>query len=176
MAPLDPGNTDRLFLHYQNGVHSHTTMIRTADGADLAVVVGHWIDVVTLLTGAFFASAGLSVDFQAAGDHFSTPVSGTDWDTATWGSGAATITGDAVGFNFQGRSPGGHKCRVGLFGYKNDVSNWRLTEAEAAAIGTAVGIIQDDTNGFYAIDGTKPTWYGYVNIKFNDYWVRKGRS
>jgi len=176
MAALPANNTDRLFLHYQNAINSHTAMIRIAPGADIATVMDAFESILSTLTGAFVASAGTNADFQAAGDDFSVPVSAGDWDTFTWGSGAAVITSDGVQFNFQGRSSGGHKSRLGVFGYKNDVSNWRLTEVEAAGVGTAVAVLQDTTGAFLAIDGLKPTWYGYANIKYNDYWVRQGRS
>jgi len=176
MAALPANNTDRLFLHYSNALNEHTTIIRCPPGANLATVVDEWESVLTELTGAFVATNGTSADFQAAGDNFSTPYSGSDWSSFSWGSGTAVVTSDGVQMNFQGRSAGGHKSRVGVFGYKNDVSNWRLTEGEAASIGTAVGILSTSTNGFYAIDGLKPTWYAYVNLKYNDYWVRQGRA
>jgi len=176
MAALPANNTDRLFLHYSNAVHEHTTIIRVPEGANLSTCVDEWESVLTTLTGAFVASVGIGVDFQAAGTNFSVPFTDSDWSSFSWGSGTAVVTSDGVQMNFQGRSAGGHKSRVGVFGYKNDVSNWRLTEGEAASIGTAVGILTDSTNGFYAIDGLKPTWYAYVNLKYNDYWVRQGRS
>jgi len=175
MPALAPNNTDRYFFHYQTAAHSHTLVVRTASGELYATVEGAVEDLLTGLSAAFVASAGTSVDFQAAGTDFSTPVSTGDWSSFSWGSGAATPENDAIAFNFQGRSSGGHKSRMGIFGYKNSPSNYRLTGGEAAAVETAVGILNSTVGAFLAIDGLHPNWYSYVNIKPNDYWVRQAR-
>jgi hypothetical protein len=150
-------------------------MVRTGSGADYAVLEAALESILTTLTGAFFASFGISVDFQAAGTDFSTPVSAGDWSSFTWGAGAMTVEVDTIALAFQGRSSGGHKCRLAVYGYKNAYSNWRLTEGEAPGIGTCVVVLQDTAGAFHAIDDLEPTWYGYVNIKPNDYWVRQAR-
>ncbi len=175
MAALPPNNTDRYFFHYENGAGNHTVVVRTALGVAEATVTGALETILTTLSAAWLSSAGTSVDFQAAGTDFSTPVSTGDWASFTWGVGTATPELDAVQFNFQGRSAGGHKCRMGIFGYQNAQSNYRLTGGEAPAVEDSVAILNSTTGVFLAIDGLAPVWYGYANIKPNDYWVGKAR-
>jgi hypothetical protein len=176
MAALPPNTTDRYFFHYQNSLHSHTVVVRTATGVAYATVEGALESALTLVTGAYCASEGISVDFQLAGTDFSVPVSSGDWPTYTWGSDPAAPESDAVPLNFQGRSAGGHKCRLGVFGYKNAFSAFKLTGGEASAIEDFVAILNSTTGVFLAIDGLAPNWYSYANIKPNDYWVRQARA
>jgi len=176
MAALPPNNTDRYFFHYQNAVHNHTVAIRTQDGASEAVLIAAVQAWLTALTGAYHSSAGLGADFQAAGTDFTVPSSNSGWAGITWGSGTANIESDSIALNFQGRSAGGHKVRLGFFGYKNTLSEYRITEAESSTITDVVDILQGTTGCFAAIDGLIPTWYGYANVKANDYWVGRARE
>jgi hypothetical protein len=175
MAALPANNTDRYFFHYASAVHSHTLMVRTAVGVAFATVEGAVEEILTTLTGAFIALVGTGVDFQAKGTDFSVPVSSGDWASFSWGSVTANAEIDAIAFNFQGRSAGGHKCRWGVFGYKNANSAYRLTGGEAAGVEDVVAILNSTTGVFLAIDELAPNWYSYANIKPNDYWVKQAR-
>jgi hypothetical protein len=56
------------------------------------------------------------------------------------------------------------------------VSNYRVQGGELSGLaGTLSAILNAATNCFYAIDGTKPSWYEYIDVKPDDYWVRKAR-
>jgi hypothetical protein len=176
MAPLDPGNTDRYFFHYENAAGQHTAVVRTAAGVAAATVIDTFESYCTEVGAGLSASTGVSVEFRAAGASFSSPVAVGDWVGFTFGSTDGNPYTDSVQVNAVGRSAGGHRCRLGLFGWKNDVSAWRLTGSEEGGIAeSATAILNAATNIFLAIDGTKPTWYGYLDIKPNDYWVRKAR-
>jgi hypothetical protein len=175
MAALPPNSTDRYFFHYANAVNPHTFVIRTGAGIGLSALITAVEAVLAALSPGFAASAGVGIDFQASGTNFSVPQSPGTWNSFTWGSGAADPEVDSVAANFQGRSLGGHKCRWGVFGWSAQKSNYRLTSLEDANVAAAVTVVNNTTGAFVAIDGLAPTWYEYVNIKANDYWVRQAR-
>jgi len=175
MAALPANNTDRYFFHYGTAVHNHTMAIRTATGTPETSVITAVAALVFNATSLFAECVGINADIQLAGNTFSTPSSDTGWASMTWGSGTATVEQDSQCLNFQGRTFGGHKARLGIFGYKTTLSDYRLTESESAAIAACVVTLNFSTGVFIGIDGLPPNWYGYGNVKANDYWVRQAR-
>jgi len=176
MSALPANNTRRYFFHYGTAMHNHTMAIRASDAVSEADVVAAVGDFLFNLTSLFSACVGIGCDIQNAGDTFSVPSSNGDWAALNWGSGGASLETDSRCLNFQGRTSGGHKARLGVFGYKSDVSEYRLTESESAAVAAAVGTLNGSGGVFVGIDGLAPNWYGYGNIKANDYWVRQARD
>lgn len=176
MTALPANNTDRYFFRYSNAQHEHTLQVRTATGLSYTTVVSALENYLTILTGAFAASEGLSVELQLAGDNFSTPVTEGVWSTFSWGSTAATPETDATFLGAQGRSTGGHKVRLDVFGYKNALSDFRITNAEVSGVDDAVAVLNGIPGAFLSIDGLNPQWYQYLNVKSNDYWVRQARG
>lgn len=176
MAALPANNTRRYFFHYGTSQHNHTMAIRTSDFVSEADVIAAVAALVFNATTLFSLCVGIGADIQEAGDTFSVPSSNGDWADMSWGSGGASLETDSRCFNFQGRTPGGHKSRLGIFGYKDDVSEYRLTEGESIIVGPCIATLNGSPGVFVGIDGLAPNWYGYGNIKANDYWVRQARG
>jgi len=175
MTALAANNTDRFFFHYVTAQGGHTMQVRTQTGVDDGTVSYALGSYLTILTSLFAECNGVSMDFQAAGDSFSTPVVEGFWSTFTWGSGTASIKDNTAFTGAQGRSSGGHRVRLDTFGYKGDMTDYRISNADNAIIDDAVFVLNNTSGCFLAIDGLAPQWYQYLNIKANDYWVKLAR-
>ena len=176
MAPVDPASTRRIRVTYENAINQHTFQCRVSTGAvtiDIDTVISEFLGA---LSGAFIASVVTAADEALLGSDIFNPLDGSLLPTTTFG-GAATPTkeNDATSMTFVGRGSDSHRVRVSLFGYPNALSNFRLTVAEAASIGTAIDVLTEDAGIFQTITGLVPTWKAYADIKPNDHWVKRAR-
>lgn len=174
MAPLDPNNTARYKYEYENAQNKHSLVIRAGAGAtdssmdaDLATLMGH-------IGAGFSASTFTGASKAAAGSDLFFPfASGAVGDT--FGSGAAIKQYDATSMTFVGRTPGGRRTRVSIFGFKGDLSEFRLTSAESSDVASAIDDLNSFGFSFIGIDGLTALWNEYADIKANDHWVKKSR-
>jgi hypothetical protein len=116
-----------------------------------------------------------TVRFAAAGSNVSNPVT-TGFEGTSYGSGAGTVDSVPAFVNFIGRSSGGRRVRLAVFGYKNAFSTFRLHSTEDTHIADCITDLNGLANGALAIDGIKPTWYPYANVGFSAYWIRAVRA
>lgn len=174
MAPLPVSNTARYFVDYQQGTHEHTLVARATGATSPAsfgsIINGFLLNLTTLLV----ATTLTRVRFAAQGSTVSNPVI-TGFEGSSYGSGAPTNEQNAIYLDFVGRSSGGRRVRLAVFGYKGTFSDFRLTEAESAPIANAVASLNAPSTCFLAIDGIDPTWYPYANTGANAYWQRNLR-
>jgi len=175
MAVLPPESTARFFIDYSTENQNHTLLCRS-NGIVSPGALGANVDtLLTALTTLFSLITIVGVRFAAQGSTFSFPViSGIEGNTY----GASTIGSDNAPhqLNFIGRSSGGKRCRVGIFGFKGATSSWRLHDAESGPIGNAINHLNASVGLWLAIDGIEPVWYPYANVLFNAYWTRNVRS
>lgn len=82
-----------------------------------------------------------------------------------------------------GRSVAGLRAIVFMYGLIHNMSDselpgndFRVTAAESAYVADSVGVLNGGSTGLAANDGNPVSWYSYVNVKYNDYWVRKVRQ
>lgn len=103
----------------------------------------------------------------------------------TGGVSESGVTGaaGAISMNFIGRGALGSKGGFYLYGTNYDVSitdvqaaDFRITATEAATVASAITALSELSPSFVAIDGSVMNWYPYVNLKYNDRWVRKLRQ
>lgn len=175
MAPIPVTNTPRWKVSYTVGGFAHQFLVRLSPEfveATAVSEIGAWLLANTSL---FWASVVTKVEQAEQGSNLFFPID-TTLDGFAWGGGANSVGNNPLQLNYVGRSPGGRRCRVGLFGYKGAFSEWKLTPAEVAAVGTAVTALNSATSAFYAIDGFPPVWYPYADVGVNDYWVRQSRK
>jgi len=175
LAPINPNNTRRVYYTYNNGIHDHTFVVRTAEltgiaGADALVAA-----VLTEITGFFPATTITGVEESAAGSNIRFPVTSLRQGD-TFGSGAANSDVDAQALTFVGKSSGGVLTRLSFFGYFGTISGYRLTSGENAAIAAAVAALNASPVAGIAVDGNTVLWADYANIKPNDYWVKQARA
>jgi len=175
MAPLPIDTTARLKVTYNVGGFTHQFMVRLSLEYVLATAETEIASWLTSLTSLFWASTITKVELAEQGSNLFFPYA-SSLSTVIWGSGANSIGNNPLQLNFVGRSAGGRRSRVGLFGYKGVFSEWKLTSTENTAILNAVSALNSAVNAFVAIDGFPPTWYPYGDVGVNDYWVRQSRK
>jgi len=176
MAPLEPWNTPRVFYHYANSVGSHTLTVRLEDPDGVLADADTLVDaVLTDLSPALYATQILSVEQSASGSNLRFPAASSIVGNS-YGSGSATVEGDATPLNFVGKSTGGRLVRFGVFGYAGSFSQFRLTSGENGAIAAAVAELNAAEGAGAAIDGLHAIWKEYANVKPNDHWVKEARN
>lgn len=175
MAPLDPTNTARLKIIYQNIIAQHATVIRVNDPDGVTEVESVFANYVANLAAGFFFHEITAVQLAAVGSDIFLDVAGSSLLSVTWGSDPASTEGNAVFAEAVGRSAGGRKVSFYLYGWKAASSSYRLTAAEDANVADAIGDLNGATDSFFAIDGLATVWKPYLNIKPGDHWVHKAR-
>lgn len=174
MAPLPPNNTVRYFYDYVQGSTTHTMMVRGTTGSTEATVDQAVEDLLGIIGGLFVSSTITAARIAAQGSNLTFPFASARIGDF-FGTGAGNPITDARQITFVGRSPGGRRARVQLFGLANSINDYRVTPAETALIGTAVDALNNFGTDFAAIDGLTATWLPYANQSLNDYWVRQAR-
>ncbi len=171
MAPLSPDNTDRYKFFYSNGGTQHTAIVRTAGIG--AAAVGVFFDAfLTALAGTIFSTTLDEAQFAPSGSSiFNTVVTGIEGNTYGSGTGDATDVANFVGF--VGRTSGGRRSRI--FVYGTDVAgsiDYRIATGESAAVDAAVGVINTASGCFLGIDGLLPVWKAYANTGVSAHWQK----
>lgn len=172
---LPPSNTERWFLHYHVGSVSHTMMMRTSEGQSEANVSDAFDG---LLAGLATILATVTIDGLEVSLISSDVRNPAVWGGAsTYGTGSQPDAYEPVELTFPGRSTGGHKARVSVFGYKEPIpTDFRLSSSENANIANAVAALDSFSGRFLAIDGIAPIWHPYANVGFNDHWTGEART
>jgi hypothetical protein len=112
---------------------------------------------------------------SVADSDISLPITWTGADH--YGSDEGDHANTAWYYDWVGRSTGGRRVRLALFGSKNFEDNvdhdYRLptTGFFAAPLAVLTGASAD----MVAIDGLEPVWYSYLNVGVNAYWRNKIR-
>lgn len=176
MAPINPNNTDRLKIFYQNAVAEHTVVVRFDGPAGLTDAESVFAGLVSNLAPLFSFSEVTAVQQAAQGLDIFSDVPASSLLSVTWGSGAATNDNNAVAATFVGRSSAGRRARLSFFGYKGLTSDYRLTATESLDISDALDALTGATGSFLAIDGNAPIWKTYVDVKAFDHWVDTARN
>jgi len=185
MADFAPNFTPRLKLEYscQSSRHVMTWRlpISTTRGAVGPYVSKMGAFLETLADKLFNDWAVVSTNFAAGGSDVFLPVADVTQPTAS-----AVITGRQPGdkanaIQFVGRGENGARASFWVFGsfYRQDtasVTDYRIHNAEDAAISAATGILNETPPTLVAIDDSDVTWYPYANFKSNDHWVHKVRG
>lgn len=176
MAPLNPNNTARVKVTYQNAIAEHTFVVRVDDVSSVTALEGQLSIILADLSDLFDFSEVTGVQFAAEGSDLFFPHPPGLLGGFTWGSGPATQESNAVALTFVGRSLTGRRARFSIFGYAGAISDYRLTSAENADIASTVTALGASPTRFLAIDGNLPTWNGYGNIRAFDHWVEQART
>lgn len=174
MAALPQSNTDRYKVFYTFASYNHVMQVRAA-GVHSPSSFGTWIDgLFTTLTTVLYPIALIKVQFAATGSNiFNDVITGQEGNTYGSGSPVGLLAPQFMAF--QGRTSGGHKTRLSIYGVKPEENDYRFEPADNATIDNAVDYIQTTSAFAKGIDGLTPTWYDYVNTGFNAYWQRKNR-
>lgn len=172
MAPLPSNNTAVVYLDYNTCGEDHTLQMRhdgTASNDDTMAVMDAFLlalspglNLVTII-GARARDAGGAVTYPLTwpGD-------------PTYGSGAGPHYESANFLDFIGRSIGGRRCRVSVFGWSVQADaggeDYRLSASESTAVAAALAVLEAGSGTPVSIDGDPVNWHQYANMGVNAYW------
>lgn len=174
MAALPEDNTARYKWFYTFAGNNHVGQVRAA-GVHSPSSFGTWLDgLLTELVPVLYPVTITKVEFAPAGSNIFNVVT-TGIESNTYGTGSPTGLLAPQFIAFQGRTSGGHRVRMSIYGIKPEENDYRFEPADNADVDDAIAYIQITSSFAKGIDGVTPTWYGYANTGFNAYWQRKNR-
>lgn len=174
LTPLPPDNTLRYKVNYTFAGHNHDFQVR-GDGSSTDGGLGTIVDnFLTDLDPVLYPIVITTVEKAIAGSNvFNVVTSGIESNTYGSGSPSGLLAPQFIGF--QGRSVGGRKCRLSVYGIKPEENDYRFNPGDNADVDAAIVTLQSAAHYFLSIDGIHPTWYAYANTGFNAYWQRNLR-
>jgi len=168
LPALPPDNTARFRVNYTVGGHGHDFQVRSTPVSPAAL--GTVVDLfLTALEPALNLMSIQTIEFAPSGSNVFNIVT-TGIEGNVYGSGAGTGSAIPNYVDFIGRSSGGRRVRLAVFGLKIDATDYRFLPGENAAVDDAIDVLQAATGSFLAIDGVKPQWYTYANAGVNYHW------
>lgn len=175
MAQLPVNNTTRWKVRYQQGNYSHTFEVRTAadvSPAAFGAFVGGFLDS---LGGHVYLGVVTEVQRSVEGSDIFLPFA-TGLEGVSFGEQPISVDNVPRYIDFVGRSSGGRRVRLAIFGYAGVTSEYRVTAAENPEFATAIGMLNGSDDIGVAIDGMPVIWKPYVNVGYNAYWQRAVRA
>jgi hypothetical protein len=185
MPDFAPNFTPRYRVRYSSQGKSHRMQFRVARGVTdptgIATKVGAFL--AALEDGLYADWTVLGADFALTDSDIFLPV-----DPPTSPSGGVSLSGITVAaaagsISFPGRSANGLRAVIYVYGSGFNVNVGRATDADFRMLATESSIISDAIAALNELspavvgnDGATATFYPYVNMKFNDHWVRKLRQ
>ncbi len=174
---LPASNTKRYKLLYTVGPHLHSNTSRCSSAQDDATAVGHF----SACAAALASWAGdnvnwLGVEVALEGSDVFNPVGGFTPVVGTAATISAVNYPRAIGF--AGRTTGGRKSKVFLFGAGNAyvfVGAYKEDPLTTAQLQGFQGLLNSQGDFWLGIDGVKPTWYYRCTQKTNDHQVDRAR-
>lgn len=151
----------------------HSFQVRT-DGvspAALGTAVDAFLDALSPL---LFATIVDYVTYRPSGSTVANIVT-TGIEGNSYGSGTGTAQNVAGYVDFVGRSSGGRRVRLAVFGVNNIGTDYRFVAGENADVTAARAVLNGTANTFIAIDGIAAVWKSYANAGFNARWQREIR-
>ena len=186
MPDFVSNSTQRYRIRYRSAGFIHTMLWRFQAGGVDDNPAG-WADKVGEVLGAL--GTFISNDFaiiaaeaaEAGSDVFLPSV--LPFVEVTGGTNVSGLSQAALSLGFVGRSELGQRARMFVYGIAMDINtstpsqvDWRISTGEDARVASALSILNALAPECVASDGGVVQWYPYVNLKFNDYWVRRQRS
>ena len=172
MAKLLPNNTQRFKFHYTGGLNDHTFELRSH--LSPAAIGAHADLFLQALAPRMHQITLNTVDFAPAGSNiFNTVVTGFEGNVYSTGT---PITQEAPNYiDFIGRSTGGRRTRLTLFGVSGLGVDFRWAAGEDAAVDAAIAILVGVGNDLRCIDDIAPVWKPYANAGVNSHWTKATR-
>jgi hypothetical protein len=173
LLPLPPNNTARFKVFYTNVGHQHDFQVRngTASPSALGALL---LNLFGAINGMLYATTIDRVEYAPSGsDIFNIVTTGAEG--STFGSGAGSTAVAPYFVNFIGRSSGGRRVRLAIFGVTILGLDYRFQAGENSEVDAAIAVLRAATTTFFAIDGIRPVWYTYANAGVSAYYQRKNR-
>lgn len=169
MAPLSPDNTPRFRFHYSVDTEQHTFQVRSHESPS---TVGAMMNGFLLaLDDSIFAQTLDFVDFAPTGSSIFNPVT-TGYEGNPYGLNPVVDTARAFAYTFLGRTSGGRRTRIAIFGAATLGVNYRISAGEDSNVDAAIAILVAQGSQHRAIDDLTPIWKSYADVQVNDHWVK----
>lgn len=177
LTPLPASNTKRYFIHWTAGGLEHFTQCRVSDDTDNAFAVAFLQNDLTILLPALGDNVVIDgLEVAANGSDIRNPVSG--W-TVLSGTGGTDVVGQqrARSFSLRGRSTSGRKWKALFWGFIAALQpDFELALADQSTAQSDFQTqVQERTNQWLAIDGTKPIVRTNFLEDYNDHWEKELR-
>lgn len=173
MAPLSPSNTPRFRVHYTTIAKNHTFQLRShSSPAALGFFIGNFL---ATFGGAVAPITVDLVDWAPTGSDVFNPVS-TGIEGGTYGAGTFTDEMAAWTYTWVGRTSGGRRSRISIFGAIFLGGNYRILPSESANLANALAVLNGNSANIVAIDDLPIVWHSYVDTNANDHWVKQART
>lgn len=169
MAPLPPESTARFKVFYTVGTHQHTMEFRS--GASPSAVGTIIDDFLTALNDEIYILTIDEVQFAANGSVIFNAIT-TGVEGSSYGTGAEPNEATPFYLSFIGRSPGGRRVRIYVFGSKSLYTDYRVTALENVDVDAAIAVLVAAGGSLLAIDGGTPIWKTYANMGVNAHWQK----
>lgn len=175
MVPIPPSNTTRWKVTYSTANAEHSVLCRSTGALTSAGFSTFFDAFLTALEPRLYEIAIVSLQVAAAGLNVFNTVT---WSgAASYGSGAEAAVFAPRQMCFLGRTSGGRRARMFLFGMSGtSPDNYRIYSADDTAISDAYDVLNTNPGVFVGIDGLATVKYNYVDVNFNSYWERAVRS
>jgi len=175
LPPLPASNTKRYKLLYVVGGVQHSLIARCSSAQTDGNALGFFNSQFAGVSGSLGNNVTwVGVDVALQGSDVFNPVSGWSPLTGTGGSPTAPIDGPRA-MCFPGRTVGGRKSKVFLFGLTSDFQTPATYELDplpgTGGIANFHSVLVSSSDFYLAIDGLKPVWYLRSTVKVNDHYV-----
>jgi hypothetical protein len=175
---LPPDNTQRYFYDYSVYAEQHTLIVRCHESVGLDDLKVQLDLFLTALGAGLITITTVGLRHAEAGSNVTNPVD-AEGLAATYGSGSGSVINAPLQVTFTGRDGDGHKTRVGMFGWEAQTdTSWRYTTSEnAVVLDTVAQLTSSGAAGvFFTINAKRPIWHPYMNVGYNDHWVKNERG
>ena len=173
MAPLSPDGTPRFRVRYFAVGFHHTLELRSHISPGAVGVILN--DFFTALGGAIRQTTLEDVSFAPEASSVFNPVT-TGIEGNIYGTGAGDPSETAWFYGFVGRTSGGRRARLFVYGAGNQGHDYRFIPGESPALTAARDVLAAAGTDLRAIDDLTPTWKTYINAGTARHWVKRLRS
>lgn len=184
MADFAPNYTARYRIRYSTVGKTHSMTWRVAagvtDSTSIAAKLGLTLDDMAPLLWDDFTILG--ADFALADSDVFLPGVLPTFGGGAVASGAQSPSDAALAISFVGRTIAGQKARMFLYGCNPGEigrtavgGDFRILSSEEPSVSDAIVRLNETSPPLVGNDNETAIWYEYVNVKYNDRWVRRLR-
>jgi len=142
-----------------------------ASPATIGIIVDQ---LFTALGTQVLATVIDQVTFAADGSNvFNLVTTGVEGNT--YGSGTTDVSESGRFVSFIGRSSGGRRVRLYVFGFITVSHDFRFVAGEVTQVDDAIDVLQAAGSTLVAIDDIQPIWKNYANAGYNAHWQKAVR-
>jgi hypothetical protein len=172
LAALPSDGTPRFKVFYTTVHKQHVMDLRSHESpASIGTIVD---DFLTAVGGAVRALTVDSVEFAPSGSGVFNPVT-TGIEGNTYGTGAGDDSETAWFYGWVGRTSGGRRARIFLYGAGNQGHDYRFGRGESTSLDAATDVLVAAGTKLRAIDDLSPTWKNYINAGTSRHWIKRLR-